>query len=203
MVAVRGPVSALSVIALTLFPTLSHALPSAAFVDSGRGPPKGYTEVEMKWDIVVDRQNHPNVTTTFNGTIESAMRQAQALNPDFFTQVGIDADQFNANEPPVMLSHEKTKTASKTVDFPFPFNIQTAISCFDKMTGWHGASSAGIEQQIKYLRGVPGHPRLSPGPSECVRVSCSWNDAVWWCNDVRSILPLLVLFPLTTWTGNG
>lgn len=41
-----------------------------------------------------------------------------------------------------------------------------------------------IVNGIKYLRGLSGNPRAGPGPAKCARVSCSYNSAIWWCNDV-------------------
>ncbi|KND88649.1 hypothetical protein TOPH_06659 [Tolypocladium ophioglossoides CBS 100239] len=37
---------------------------------------------------------------------------------------------------------------------------------------------------MQYLRDLPkGRPR-NPGLS-CGRVSCQWNDSIWWCNELR------------------
>ncbi|KAK9368507.1 hypothetical protein V1509DRAFT_623119 [Lipomyces kononenkoae] len=36
---------------------------------------------------------------------------------------------------------------------------------------------------INYLYGVSGQPVNGPGPGNCGQVSCSWNSAIWWCND--------------------
>ncbi|KAL2813072.1 hypothetical protein BDW59DRAFT_167617 [Aspergillus cavernicola] len=38
---------------------------------------------------------------------------------------------------------------------------------------------------IMYLEDVDGRPTEGPGPGECSRVSCSWDSAIWWCNDTR------------------
>ncbi|KUI59332.1 hypothetical protein VP1G_06578 [Cytospora mali] len=45
------------------------------------------------------------------------------------------------------------------------------------------ASASRIAQGVSYLREVPGKPSNGPGPGECGRVSCSYNSAIWWCND--------------------
>lgn len=49
-----------------------------------------------------------------------------------------------------------------------------------------------IQRGIDYLRHVPFQPTNGPGPGNCGRVNCSWNSAIWWCNDV-SALPCLLL----------
>ncbi|KAE8135101.1 hypothetical protein BDV38DRAFT_294917 [Aspergillus pseudotamarii] len=43
-----------------------------------------------------------------------------------------------------------------------------------------------IEEGIRYLHSVPGQPTNGPGPGNCGRVSCSYNSAIWWCNDNTS-----------------
>ncbi len=32
---------------------------------------------------------------------------------------------------------------------------------------------------------MPGRPANDAGPGNCGRVSCSYDAAIWWCNDVR------------------
>jgi hypothetical protein len=49
---------------------------------------------------------------------------------------------------------------------------------------FESANYIRIKEGVNYLRGVPGRPWLAAGPGKCARVSCSWNSAIWWCNDV-------------------
>lgn len=46
------------------------------------------------------------------------------------------------------------------------------------------ALSRGIDEGMSYLAKHGGQPHMDPGPSACGRVSCSWNTAVFLCNDV-------------------
>jgi len=41
-----------------------------------------------------------------------------------------------------------------------------------------------VREGVQYLRRVEGKPQRGPGPKSCGRVSCSWNAAIYWCNDV-------------------
>jgi len=59
----------------------------------------------------------------------------------------------------------------------------TSHYCFGP---WATASLQRIKEGIDYLRGVPGKPVLGPGPGTCKRVSCSYNSAIYWCNDVST-----------------
>lgn len=40
-------------------------------------------------------------------------------------------------------------------------------------------------KRVQYLYGVGGKPTNGPGRGACTRVSCAYNTAVVWCNDVR------------------
>jgi hypothetical protein len=53
-----------------------------------------------------------------------------------------------------------------------------------------------VETRLEYLLnpfslGIEGRPRLDGGFATCSRVSCSYNSAIVWCNDVRKYLTRL------------
>ncbi|KAF4589827.1 hypothetical protein GQ602_003716 [Ophiocordyceps camponoti-floridani] len=50
------------------------------------------------------------------------------------------------------------------------------------------ASIKVIREGINYLSSLGGPPFLPQGPGSCSRVSCSWNSAIWLCNDNPSTL---------------
>ena len=50
------------------------------------------------------------------------------------------------------------------------------------------ANADRIYQGVMYLAHVGGVPEAGAGPNLCGRVSCSWDSAIYWCNDV-SIIP--------------
>ncbi|KAK0707652.1 hypothetical protein B0H67DRAFT_494759 [Lasiosphaeris hirsuta] len=52
--------------------------------------------------------------------------------------------------------------------------------CFDR---WPTAERDSIDQGVSYLRGLGSQPHLGAGPGTCSRVSCSYNAAIYWCND--------------------
>ncbi|KAI0379511.1 hypothetical protein F5Y04DRAFT_282932 [Hypomontagnella monticulosa] len=45
------------------------------------------------------------------------------------------------------------------------------------------ARSLRISQGIDYLRGKTGRCHMQAGPRVCSRISCSYQSAIWWCND--------------------
>lgn len=60
---------------------------------------------------------------------------------------------------------------------------QLRIDCFN----WPVANGNRIQDGINYLMGVGGQPSNGPGPGACGRVSCSYDAAIWWCNDVSTL----------------
>ncbi|KUJ09226.1 uncharacterized protein LY89DRAFT_598214 [Mollisia scopiformis] len=46
---------------------------------------------------------------------------------------------------------------------------------------WGNADAGLIQDGINYLSGLQGG--CCVGPTSCVRISCSWNSAIFLCND--------------------
>ncbi|KAK3989081.1 hypothetical protein QBC44DRAFT_370457 [Cladorrhinum sp. PSN332] len=46
-----------------------------------------------------------------------------------------------------------------------------------------GCDRDRIVDGVNYLMSVPGKPRMDAGPGKCIRVSCSWDAAIFMCND--------------------
>ncbi|KAI6764235.1 hypothetical protein HG530_008024 [Fusarium avenaceum] len=119
-------------------------------------PLEGYEIVPMQWKGVIKEGEAP---ISLNGTIESIISQIQELNPEF------------------ELVEEETD-ASSGLEARNPSNI----ICNVGGSGYVDVVAARREQ--RYLRslgtsvcGVDG------GPGKCARVSCSYGDAIWLCND--------------------
>ena len=49
---------------------------------------------------------------------------------------------------------------------------------------WSYCWRSAIVDGLDHLYSAPGKAKDGPGPGECGRVSCSYNSAIWWCNDV-------------------
>ncbi|KAM0421487.1 hypothetical protein ACHAPT_010660 [Fusarium lateritium] len=95
---------------------------------------------------------------TLEGTIEEITAKAREINPDFGRE----------SQP------EKRAEFGK-------------LNC-----GWGGdgkASSVAINDGIKYLNSFgDGYCGLDDGPAKCARISCSYNSAIWLCNDKNTPL---------------
>lgn len=92
---------------------------------------------------------------TLNGTIQEVYAQVLRLNPHFKLP----------EDPPVARGLNRKRSTVRCGNWPL-------------------TSKDRIQEGINYLRRLNGAPRNGPGPSNCGRVSCSYNAAIWWCNDV-------------------
>jgi hypothetical protein len=101
-----------------------------------------------------------------NGTVEDANSEFEALYPGAL---------------------ESGKTQPELV--PRQFEEDITINCFTadgSPQGWERADLGRIEEGWNHLNGVKGKPVNGPGPGTCGRVSCSYNSAIYWCNDVST-----------------
>lgn len=128
-------------------------------------PFKGYTIVPAVWEIEVTPGEGNYVT--LNGTIEKVYPELLEINPNYEQEY----EEFVAE-------NEAPKSVEKRTDF--------STSKYYCNGRWTAISTGEIAKGISYLRRVGGQPRMGAGPGTCARVSCSWNAAIFWCNDVSS-----------------
>ncbi|CEI67741.1 hypothetical protein FVEN_g9549 [Fusarium venenatum] len=131
------------------------ALPDGTQVVSA--PMEGYEVVPMQWKGVIKEGEAP---VSLNGTIESIIAQIQEINPEF------------------QLVEEEPEASSE-----LEARSQSNIICNVGGNGGNVDVVAARREQ-RYLRslgtsvcGVDG------GPGKCARISCSYGDAIWLCND--------------------
>ncbi|EAW14558.1 uncharacterized protein ACLA_075980 [Aspergillus clavatus NRRL 1] len=118
----------------------------------------GYNIVDIEWDV---QTTAGGPTVKAKGTVQDVYAQLKDINPEF-------ENEF----PPV----NSTDSSVHVVD---RYTVQSHF-CQGR---WSGCSWSRIQQGISYLNGVPGRPSNGPGPGNCGRVSCSYNSAIYWCND--------------------
>ncbi|KAK3949163.1 hypothetical protein QBC32DRAFT_379277 [Pseudoneurospora amorphoporcata] len=149
------------------------AMPTTA--PSGEAPVPGYGIQEITWEL----ETESGATVNLTGTIQQVMRYAEE-NQILLKQ--------NTN-----VSSSSSSSSSSSFSNMRPQNISTSDSDVYHVTAgevlgcdlWNQslARKDAIQDGITYLRGVVGKPANGPGPNNCGRVSCSWNAAIWWCND--------------------
>lgn len=122
--------------------------------------------IEPEWEIEVT----PGQTIKTQGTVQQVHNEVLKHNPNW------DEEYLK----PALNKRDNDPTLAKRTDF----YGEGSISC---NTPWEKAGVPYINNGIDYLRGLDGsgRPSAQPGPSVCARVSCSYNAAIWWCNDVH------------------
>ncbi|KAM7207835.1 hypothetical protein V8F20_001877 [Naviculisporaceae sp. PSN 640] len=145
-----------------------------------KAPLDGFDIVDIIWEVDV-WGNGTMVNLT--GPVQNVYIHLLDLNPDLVKDVNQTA--WNSSRPGPPDSPPDSPPTIKRDQFEF------GPVCGDNGYDWKPAGSWWIEEGIEYLRKVPGKPVNKPGPRACGRVSCSWNSAIWWCNDkkVEATLP--------------
>jgi len=126
----------------------------------------GYTIVPQSWEIEVS----PGVIKTFNGTVQEMVAQAVAINPAF--------------KLPAISSRAVTSPSKNSRSMPLARREVKFCNNFGP------AKVDAILEGVQYLHRLGGIPTLPPGPGTCSRISCSYDSAIFWCNDVSSPLHL-------------
>ncbi|KAI3319666.1 hypothetical protein HD806DRAFT_508700 [Xylariaceae sp. AK1471] len=125
-----------------------------------------YTMVDIEWRGFKEFDND----TVFKGTIQDVIKQMKQIKghdfePDF-----------------VVRAHSAVKTPNRAAQDDPPSNNQRVVC---------GVGGAGevlkiiLEDGIGYLAELDDSVMCSngPGPQNCGRISCSWNVAIWDCNE--------------------
>lgn len=136
-------------------------------------PISKYTIETPVWEVEVA----PGQTEVLNGTVQEVYARALAINPNF------------QRVPAVARSSvQKLETA----------RLAEKRGSVVKCGNWPSAERRHIHADIAYLRALTAAPRMPLGPGACYRVSCSYDSAIYWCNDVSShdIGPCPRRFPL-------
>lgn len=107
-------------------------------------------------DLTWQVEVFPGHFENLTGTAEQVHHAARAMNPGWKPNLAKRVPLFNWSK----------------------------VICGAGERGWHPCKVRRIEEGIEYLRGLAGVPRNGPGPETCGRVSCSYQAAIWWCNNV-------------------
>lgn len=126
----------------------------------------GYEIVEMSWEIQAFPDG-PNITV--KGTIEDAVAEVTELNPNWKTDFDFD-----------------NRVAAASTD-NIPWDEWDRVICRNFPEDFYLKKNNALSRGVIYLQHTKGVPKEQPGPRRCGRVSCSYNAAIYWCNDVFSI----------------
>ncbi|KAM7189900.1 hypothetical protein V8F33_009809 [Rhypophila sp. PSN 637] len=120
--------------------------------------PPGYTLSELTWSF---NPFGNGTTVNLTGHVQKVLHELYTISPAFYNKI------ITTPVPP-----------ANNID------LLTGNYTCGPQPGIDGrVSKSAIEDGIYYLRQVPGRPWMRSGPRACAQVSCSWNSAIWWCND--------------------
>lgn len=135
-------------------------------------PLPGYSVEVLQWDVPVSLDGR---TATLNGTVQEVYQQLLEINPNYEAEFGTVQQRLSttiAKAREVFRASERRDTWSDCGHFD-------------------AARAQAIWEGINHLNHVSGRPVSGPGPGVCGRVSCSYDSAIWWCNDVSTrLLPV-------------
>ncbi|POR32128.1 Uncharacterized protein TPAR_07670 [Tolypocladium paradoxum] len=138
------------------------SLGAFGFVTSVKSPLEGYTVREASWEV---QATPGGPTVVLNGTVQDVHAQLVKLNPDWEAQFADDGSREN-----------NAATLEKRTDF-----MGSGYVCGGR---WKECDLDRLIEGIRYLRNVTAtQPYADGGTGICSRVSCSYNAAIWWCND--------------------
>lgn len=131
----------------------------------------GYTIVPLDWEIEVS----PGKIATLNGTVQEVIAQAQAINPGFALQ------EVGPKPAPEAAKLRRGGSLSRRG----PLSRRGVDFCLN----FGNADVDAILEGVDYLHRLGGSANMRAGPRVCSRVSCSWNSAIYLCNDVSALSP--------------
>ena len=145
-----------------------------AVEEANTAPIQGYKVVDLTWEVETT-PGGPTVQLT--GTVQQVHEQLLQINPHYERDFNI------TYETPSALVAASSNLASRS-GHPHMNDALGKRGGHTECNNYGDADYLAILDGIQYLRHVPGTPANGPGPNNCGRVSCSFQSAIWWCNDV-------------------
>ncbi|KAK4647848.1 uncharacterized protein QC761_104990 [Podospora bellae-mahoneyi] len=146
--------------------TIAAALAALTQIaQASQAPIPGYGVVDIQFDLPIYPGNATSETVPIIGTIEHAVAHMETLYP------GWNESLFKLPSQRHFVYDDSDRNI-----------IPESFNCWGR---WKGCSWSAIARGIDYLWQLPIYPMPTngPGPGNCGRVSCSYDSAIWWCND--------------------
>lgn len=131
----------------------------------------------LQWEVPFSLDGR---TAILNGTIQDVYRQLLKINRNYEVEFGSVDKSWGASA-----------SASARTGESFRVLENRERSSWSDCGHFDPAKADAVWEGINHLSHVSGVPVSIPGPGVCGRVSCSYNSAIWWCNDVSWSLSLL------------
>ncbi|KAJ8125802.1 hypothetical protein O1611_g7837 [Lasiodiplodia mahajangana] len=121
------------------------------------GLPENYTVSDIQWRGFEGFGEDQ----VFTGTIENVISQMRQIKGADYTPSFVSKAESHATTP-----------------LPDYHAARHNIDC-----GGPEADPRRIDQGVDYLNHIPDSSLCGNAPKTCGRISCSWNSAIWLCND--------------------
>lgn len=131
-----------------------------------QAPIPGYNITTLEWNVQVG-----NETITIPGTVEKVMAHLDVHHPEHAAEIHKAA----------AANFQMTQSSSSS---PLVRRTNYSMGYTYCDLGTPVATIGDISQGIAYLNTVRGSPTNGPGPNNCGQVSCAYDSAIWWCNQV-------------------
>ncbi|KAI1323763.1 hypothetical protein F5Y16DRAFT_424697 [Xylariaceae sp. FL0255] len=128
--------------------------------------PDNYTESTIEWNLPVTEGGS---NYTFYGTVQEVFAKINEIR----VQQGLEP-----HPDPLSTSTEVTYLTDSS---SLSRRVYTNTICNVGLSA--AAPTERIEEGIIYLENIKGTCTNGPGPGNCGRISCSYNSAIYWCND--------------------
>ncbi|KAJ4421948.1 hypothetical protein N0V82_003445 [Gnomoniopsis sp. IMI 355080] len=124
-------------------------------------------------DLVLNLKVNETLTVPVQGTIQDAFNELSKYDP---VQAAAIKETIDNHSGANVSSTSRLTSTAQNAD-----GCCTAEQYFCDIS--YDADCGQIADGIAYLKTVTGTPVNGPGPGTCNRVSCSYNSAIYWCND--------------------
>ncbi|KAK4228548.1 hypothetical protein QBC38DRAFT_474674 [Podospora fimiseda] len=162
----------LSTIAILLVGVHGLATPARRSDEADSPIPEGFAVVDLEW-VVETTPGGPNVTLT--GTVQQIHEKLTEINPN-----------WDEDFAPVIAKRKAQVLAARASSTPEAnggLEKRDWTICGAAGRGHKNAGLNPIIDGVAYLRTLSGQASRGPGPRSCGQVSCSWDSAIWYCNN--------------------
>jgi hypothetical protein len=151
---------------------------------------EGYNTTELEWEIEVDP--HTGKTIVARGTVEQIREEALKHIPHWDAHY-IEPARQRMKRALETGSYDELEARFRSADYELESDSESGshlakrkifnLAALDCGGRWKEVNWDTALRNTVYLSGLKGYPKRGAGPGNCGRVSCSYNTAIWWCND--------------------
>ncbi|KAI0159841.1 hypothetical protein GGR57DRAFT_500161 [Xylariaceae sp. FL1272] len=156
--------------------TLASAVAARSLPRLVDSVPEGYTIADITWTMPIVEGGPEH---TFQGTAQQVFAQVN----DKRKQLGLLVlDDSSLDDDIEAASNETESALSARSDI----ESRSYTKSICKVAAPSEAGKRAILDGVKYLNKLKSRCAMD-GPKKCGRISCSYESAIWWCNDNHGV----------------